>query len=218
MRAGTSDLYAERYREVIAWAVAEAPFPNESQSGDRHLVLPSADGVLIAAVDGAGHGPQAAAAAKVAVATLEAHAYESPIGLLGRCHDELKGSRGVVMTIAFIHWRDRTLTWAGVGNVEAVLFHGLGEYQTRPDRVLLRSGVIGYQLPPVRAEVLPLKPFDTLVIVTDGIKPNFADGLALSDDVQRIADGILARHRNGTDDALVLVARYLGGEGERPPA
>jgi hypothetical protein len=218
MSEGAPDLNAESYREVITWAVAEAPFPNESLSGDRHVVLPSADGVLIAAVDGAGHGAEAAAAAKVAVATLEAHAYESPIGLLVRCHEELKGSRGVVMTIAFIHLRDRTLTWTGVGNVEAVLFHGLGKYQTRPDRVLLRSGVIGYRLPPVRAEVLALKPFDTLVIVTDGITPNFADGLSLTEDLQLMADGILEKHYNGTDDALVVVVRYLGGDSGRPPA
>ena len=213
MSGSPSDLHTERYREVIAWAVAEAPFPNESQSGDRHVVLPSADGILIAAVDGAGHGAEAAAAAKVAVATLESHAYESPIGLLVRCHEELKGTRGVVMTIADLDLRQRTLTWVGVGNVEAVRFHGTGEFQASPDRALLRSGVIGYRLPPVRAEVLPLKPFDTLVIVTDGIKPNFDEGLSLSEDLQQIADGILARHHNGTDDALVLVVRYLGGEG-----
>ena len=218
MSGGTFELRVERYREVITWAVAEAPFPNETQSGDRHVVLPSADGVLIAAIDGAGHGAEAAAAAKVAAATLEAHACESPIGLLLRCHEELKGSRGVVMTIAFINLRDRTLTWAGVGNVEAVLFHGVGGYNTRPDRALLRNGVIGYRLPAVRAEVLPLKSFETLVIVTDGIKPNFDDGLSLSEDLQLIADGILARHHNGADDALVLVARYLGGDGDRPPA
>jgi negative regulator of sigma-B (phosphoserine phosphatase) len=218
MSGGTSEPRIERHREVVTWAVAEAPFPNESQSGDRYVVLPSADGVLIAAIDGAGHGVEAAAAAKVAVATLEAHAFESPIGLLVRCHEELKGSRGVVMTIAFIHLGERTLTWAGVGNVEAVLFHGIGKYATSADRALLRSGVIGYRLPPVRAEVLPLKSFDTLVIVTDGIKPNFDDGLVLADDLQVIADGILARHHNAADDALVLVARYVGGEGERPPA
>lgn len=218
MSGGTSELRVERYRAALAWAVSEAPFPNESQSGDRHVVLPSADGVLIAAIDGAGHGAEAAAAAKVAVATLEAHAFESPIGLLLRCHDELKGSRGVVMTIAFINLRDHTLTWAGVGNVEAVLFHGLGEYHAPPDRALLRNGVIGFRLPPVRAEVVPLKPFDTLVIVTDGIKPNFDDGLTLSEDLQLIADGILARHFSGADDALVLVARYLGGDGDRPTA
>jgi hypothetical protein len=209
---------AETSGEVLAWAVAEAPFPNERESGDRYVVQQSANGILIAVVDGSGHGAEAAAAAKIAASILEAHAWESPIALLLRCHDELKGTRGAVMTLAFIHIRDRTLTWIGVGNVEAVLCHGTGEGPTRPERALLRSGVIGYRLPSMRAEVLPLKPRDTLVIVTDGIKPDFDQGLVMSEDPQRIAEGILARYRNGLDDALVVVARYLGGECERTPA
>ena len=204
--------------EVFTWAIAETPFPNERESGDRYVIQPSDNGILIAAVDGIGHGADAAAAAKIAAATLQAHAGESPIALLLRCHDELKATRGAVMTLAFMHLRDRTLTWIGVGNVEAVLFHGPGAEPATPDRALLRNGVIGYRLPSVRAEVLPLKRGDTLVIVTDGIKPDFDDGLTLGDNLQRIADGILARHHNGVDDALVVVARYLGGEGEPTPA
>lgn len=198
--------------EVLTWAVAEAPFPNERESGDRYVVQRSANGILIAVVDGIGHGVEAAAAAKIAASTLEAHAWESPIALLLRCHDDLKGTRGAVMTLAFIHRRDRTLTWIGVGNVEAVLFHETGAEPTGPDRALLRSGVIGYRLPTLRAEVLPLTPRDTLVIVTDGIKPDFDRGLKLSGDPQRIAESILAGHQNGLDDALVVVARYLGGQ------
>ena len=111
----------------------------------------------------------------------------------------------------FIHLRDRTITWSGVGNVEAVLFHGRGLQQSRPDRAMLRSGVLGYRLPAMRAEVLPLQAFDTLVIVTDGIRPGFDEGLVLGDDLQVIANGILTRHFSRADDALVLVARYLGG-------
>jgi phosphoserine phosphatase RsbX len=62
----------------------------------------------------------------------------------------------------------------------------------------------------MRAEVLPLRPFDTLVIVTDGIRPGFEDGLVLGDDPQAIANGILSKHHGRGDDALVLVVRYLG--------
>lgn len=120
------------------------------------------------------------------------------------------------MTLAFVDLRDRTLTWLGVGNVEAVLFHRRREGTS--DRALLRAGIIGFRLPPVRAEVLPLKPLDTLILATDGIKPDFDDGLALDADPQHIADGILARYYSGNDDALVVVARYLGDERERPPA
>ena len=141
------------------------------------MVRPATDGILIAAVDGNGHGAEAAAAAKIAAATLEAFVRESPIALVLRCHEQLKGTRGAVMTLAFVHLRDRTLTWLGVGNVEAVLFRAARETSTAPDRALLRAGVVGYRLPPLRAEILPLKPFDTLIIATDGIKPGFDEGL-----------------------------------------
>jgi hypothetical protein len=62
-----------------------------------------------------------------------------------------------------------------------------------------------------------LKPLDTLIIATDGVKPGFDEGLTLDGDPQHIVDGILARHCSGID-ALVVVARYLGGDCERSPA
>ena len=128
--------------------------------------------------------------------------------------------RGQVEMIVhhFLHLRDRTLTWLGVGNVEAVLFHRARLSDMTRHRALLRAGVIGYRLPPLHAEILPLKPFDTLIIATDGIKPDFDEGLTLDGAPEHIADGILARHRSGMDDALVVVARYLGGDRERSPA
>ena len=211
---GQSSGAVERRHASVAFAVAAAPFPNERESGDRYLFRDCGDGILIAVIDGAGHGSEAAVAARIAVSTLEAHAHKSPIALLLRCHDDLKGTRGAVATAAFMNLRERTLTWAGVGNVDAMLFHG-GDNGAPPDRVLLRNGILGYRLPSVRAEVLPLTPLDTLVIVTDGIAPGFDDGLSLDEDPQTIANNILARHYNATDDALVVVVRYLGGGREQ---
>jgi len=195
---------------AMSWGVTEAALPSELESGDRYVVQPSETGVLIAVVDGMGHGAEAAAAATAAARTLTEFSGESPIALVLRCHEELRPTRGGVMTLAFVHPRDETLTWLGVGNVEAVLFHAPHE-GAPSDRVLLRAGVVGYHLPLLRAEVIPLKPFDTLVMVTDGISPDFADRLALDADPQQIADGILARHWKRTDDALVVVVRYIGG-------
>lgn len=208
---------AGRQQDRVAWAVAEATLPGQRQSGDRCLFRPSASGILIAVVDGIGHGDDAAAAATIAVETMEAHAAESPLALLVRCHQELKGTRGVVMTLASLDLRERTLTWLGVGNVEAMLFHD----RTRgvaSHRALLRNGVIGYHLPALRADVWPLQPRDTLIMVTDGITPDFGDALIFHDDLQRIANEILAKHHKVHDDALVLVARYLGDDGAPEPA
>jgi hypothetical protein len=202
----------------LACGVAESAHTSQPESGDHYLIQPYPRGLLIAAVDGMGHGVEAAAAAKRATATLAAFAQESPISLILRCHDELKGTRGAVMTMALLDMHERTLTWIGVGNVEAILFHGKPGSRLKPERALLRGGVVGYQLPALRAEVLPLMPFDTLVLTTDGVKPDFAESLAPNGDPQGLADLILARFRKANDDALVVVARYTGGDQPWPTA
>ena len=196
----------------MRWGVAEASLPNEPESGDRYVVQPCDDSLLLAVVDGTGHGAEAAAAATTAAATLKSFAHESPIALMLRCHEKLKGTRGAVMTLVFVHVSDRTLTWLGVGNVEAVVCHESGGTIRTIDRVLLRAGVIGYQLPVLRAETLPLRPRDTVILATDGVKPGFEEALDVSGDPQAVAEEILARHGGVGDDALVLVARYLGAE------
>src|SRR5213596_953460 len=196
--------------EAVVWGAAQSPFPNERESGDAYVVQPGADGVLIAALDGAGHGPEAAAATRTAVAILRAFAGESLVSLVLRCHEAIKGTRGVVMTLAFLGLRDQTLTWLAVGNVEAVLLHAGTAHDTRSKRAIGRGGVVGYQLPALRPEVIPLEPHDILLMATDGIEPAFADIVSLKEAPQRIADKILARYRKTTDDALVVVARYLG--------
>ena len=76
-----------------------------------------------------------------------------------------------------------------------------------------RAGVIGFRLPALRIDSVPVKAFDTLIMATDGIQPDFAEALSLDGRPQRIADSILSHHRKPNDDALVLVARYLGGDG-----
>jgi hypothetical protein len=78
--------------------------------------------------------------------------------------------------------------------------------------VLLQGGVVGLHLPALRGVVLPVAPGDTLLLATDGVRSGFASGLRLEEAPQQLADRILARDAKGTDDALVLVARYRGGE------
>jgi len=57
--------------------------------------------------------------------------------------------------------------------------------------------------------MLPISRGDTLVFVTDGIYSDFVLNLSALEAPQKSADRILAEHRRGNDDALVLVTRYL---------
>ena len=202
---------------LIEWGVATLALPGEAQSGDWHLVKPVGTGVLVAVVDGLGHGAEAATAAQAAVAALERHATESPIVLIERCHRALQGTRGAVMSVAMFARRDRSMTWLGVGNVEGLLIYGDGAARSGSPRISLvtRGGIVGSELPRLHPVVLPIAPGDTLIFATDGIREGFAEGLPSEAAPQHLADQILARHGKGTDDALVLVARYLGGAGTR---
>jgi len=202
---------------VIEWAVAELVLPGQTESGDRYLVTPAPDGVLVAVVDGLGHGADAAEAAKAAVRSLERHAQEPIITLIKSCHQSLAGTRGVVMSVAALDARAETMTWVGVGNVEGLLLYGDGAARSGAARASLvtRGGIVGSELPRLHPVVLAIAPGDTLFFATDGIREGFAEGLSPEAAPQQLADQILARHGKGTDDALVLVARYLGGAGTR---
>jgi negative regulator of sigma-B (phosphoserine phosphatase) len=68
---------------------------------------------------------------------------------------------------------------------------------------------VGYQVPRVRPSTLALAPGDLLVMVTDGIDPGFAATLDAGGSAQAVAERLFAAHSKGTDDALVVVVRYL---------
>ncbi|MBI4493272.1 MAG: SpoIIE family protein phosphatase [Chloroflexi bacterium] len=194
----------------LEWGVAGLALAGQPESGDLHLVKPFHHGVLVAVVDGLGHGDEAAAAARAAVATLESYAHEPLVALVQRCHEAIRRTRGVVLSLASFNLWDSTMAWLGVGNVEGLLVRADPKGGPAREHVTLRGGVVGYQVPPLHASVLSVRPGDTLAFATDGIRSSFAQEVVPGDPPQRIADRVLARHARGTDDALVLVARYLG--------
>ncbi|HKF51919.1 MAG TPA: SpoIIE family protein phosphatase [Candidatus Acidoferrales bacterium] len=200
---------------LVDCGVAAQALPGQTEIGDRHAIVQFDGGAMVAVVDGLGHGPGAAAAARIATEVLEQNARESVLTLVRLCHEELKPTRGVVMSLASFKASDATVTWLGVGNVEGVLLHR-DPYGTVGQEVLpLRGGVVGDQLPSLVASIVPVSRGDTLIFVTDGVRLGFADGLRPGS-AQAIADTILARFARGTDDALVLVARYTGPQKEVP--
>jgi serine phosphatase RsbU (regulator of sigma subunit) len=168
-----------------------------------------ANGGLVAVLDGIGHGEEAASAATAASAILEAHAQEPVVALIERCHEGLRATRGVAMSVASFNGPQGLVTWLGVGNVQGVLLRRGAASAEAEESLLLRAGVVGVQLPLLQAAVLPISIGDTLVFATDGIHRDFARGLARNHRPQKAAEGILARHGKTTDDALVLVVRFL---------
>ena len=195
---------------MVDYGIAKFVLPGENESGDHHLVRCSQSGILIAALDGIGHGEEAANAAKAAVSILKSGLDEPVISLVGRCHDGLRSTRGVVMSLASIDPERGMMTWLGVGNVQGALLRAGPNKPACQEPLLLRAGVIGSQLPSLQAAVLPISKDDTLIFATDGVRSDFAEGLSVLESPQRVADKILKKYSRGNDDALVLVARLTG--------
>jgi phosphoserine phosphatase RsbX len=200
-------------RSIIEWAVAGRPLgdPGEdNESGDVEVVAPFPEGVLVGVIDGLGHGPEAAHAARMAARVLEAHAGQPVQVLIQRCHENLRKTRGAVMSLVSFNSADSSITWIGIGNVEAVLLRRDPTADSRHEAISPRGGIVGFQLPPLRATALSILQSDILIMTTDGIRSGFTAGVNLHHSPQEIADSVLTLHNKGTDDSLVFVARYLG--------
>jgi serine/threonine protein phosphatase PrpC len=199
----------------LDWNVATRTMPGEPESGDIAVVWTFPDGALAAAVDGLGHGPEAARAARAAEEILRSSPGEPADRLVERCHQGLRRSRGVVMSVASFDATEDTMTWLGVGNVEGRLVRGSDEGEVHHESMVLHAGIVGYRLPALRSATLPVRHGDVLILTTDGIRGDFADPDDLSLPPQEIAQRILQEESKGTDDALVMVVRYLGGDAVR---
>lgn len=193
---------------AVDWAVCGAAYPGQMRSGDAFLVQETEAGVLVGVVDGLGHGEEAADVAERALESVRMTAGQSLIGSLTACHVALRGSRGVVMTLAMLDTHRAQLTWVAVGNVDAAVLRRRSAGQpAKRFSVPLRAGVLGDRLPPLREATVAMSAGDTLVAATDGISPAFLDEVDLSLDGRALACTLHRRYSRNDDDALVLVAR-----------
>jgi len=195
---------------MVEYGVAKYVLPGQGESGDHHLVCCNRNGILIAAIDGIGHGEEAANAARTAAALLRSSPDEPILSLVEHCHEKLRATRGVVLSLACIDPENGMMTWLGVGNVQGVLMRAEAKQGTVQESLLLRAGVVGSQLPALQATVLPIVRGDTLFFATDGVRGDFSSALSARENPQRAADRILNQYRSGNDDALVLVSRLAG--------
>ena len=203
---GTRDVSALRVPGLQV-GVAERALMGESRSGDMGVALSFTDGALVGAIDGRGHGAAAAEASRRALEALSAGPGATLGELFGACHEALRGTRGAVMTLVSFNFASAELSWFGVGNVEGRLLHA--DQAVRPEAPMLLGGVVGQSLPAIRPSRQRLQRGDMLVLATDGVAPDFAVQRHLGS-VDVIAGKILAEHARAQDDALVVVARYLG--------
>lgn len=197
----------------MEWSALQVAARNESVCGDEFVVNNYRDQVLLGAIDGLGHGEQALKASSQAKKSLKSFSGQSLISLVNSCHDELRQTRGAVMSLVVIDNWEQTMTWIGIGNVEGTLYRSNGSaIQKDMEHILLRGGVVGYQLPTLKASIISITPGDLLILTTDGVNNDYKDRINVNLTTDGIVGQISSRYIDQSDDALVIAARYAGVE------
>lgn len=193
-----------RRREVGVFGRALA---HEPVSGDHAAFVRDDDVLVLAVVDGIGHGPLAHDASGEAIVTFLGRPQGSPASILDACDQALRSTRGAVMSVARIDEHSHVLEHAGLGNVTTRV------ERYRQSRIFSGTtstlGTRGQRRKPL-AESIPVEPGEVVMMYTDGLKTRV--DLSGEPDLLRehpivIAQRIMTGFGRANDDALVLVAR-----------
>jgi anti-sigma regulatory factor (Ser/Thr protein kinase) len=177
----------------------------EVVSGDDWVLISDKDRHTVMVVDGLGHGPDAAAAARAATAALAREPQGTPAELLEAVHHALKSTRGAAAGIAVMQPGRGLVTYSGVGNIVARIHH---EGKTR--NLVSHNGILGSQVRKIQEFSCPFPASALLVMHSDGLATywDFEQYPGLGSKHPGVIAGVLYRdHQRSRDDATVAVFR-----------
>jgi serine/threonine protein phosphatase PrpC len=195
----------------MQFGVVNRALRGETSCGDAYFIREFENKVLVAVMDGLGHGDDAAAASNTAVEYIKNNYQKGLTEIIKGCHEELKKTRGAAIGIALIDPDRSVLRYAGVGNIEVRV---KSRTVIRPVSI---NGILGYNLRKVREEDFPYSPGDLIILHSDGISTKFDLNLYppefLGQHPQTIAERIAAEFGRERDDLTIVVARQdkMGG-------
>ena len=175
----------------------------EKYNGDTYFLKHFEDKAIAAVIDGLGHGQAASEASTIARLYLVEN-YKKPLDvIINGLHERLKGTRGVVISIALIDDKEGVLEYVGIGNVLTRIFNS-----TTPINPVKYSGCLGYILRNFRVFRYPWIKGNIIIMTSDGISeryvtnkyPNFFKKHPII-----IASTILKEYGKAHDDATILV-------------
>lgn len=200
----------EQHGSVIEWAVARQQTSETGGPALIPVVKATPNGILICLIDGLGQGPEAQNLAHVAEELMKEYTHQSLTELFGRCDNALRGTSGVSMTAAIISTGMNMVSWFGVGNVQATLFHRSPVADPRCHWLDRFNGVVGNSQYSFREMRLQIKPGDLLILATEGFGSDFTSLLPIDGKPRGVADQLLAAHARPETDSLIVVVRYMG--------
>ena len=181
------------------------PYPGEVECGDSWAFGSKSGAPSLFAVDGSGHGPHAASAARSAVDAFEKGDQKDSVRIMETIHRALAPTRGAAIAVARVDRPARVVRFSGIGNIAGAL---VSEGATK--RMVSLNGTAGHVAPRVREFVYPYSGAVTIILHSDGVsaKWDLAAYPGLAACRPSVIAGVLGRDfRRSNDDALIAVLR-----------
>ena len=181
------------------------PYQGCTESGDAWTWREFEDRISVLAVDGLGHGPGAAEAARAAAGVFEANAALSAAAILREMDNAVHHTRGAAAAIAQIVPGKRELIFSGIGNIAGVIVNSDSE-----QHLVSMNGIVGAHMGKPREFTYPWRPTSILVLHSDGVRSKWrlSDYNGLGSKPAALIAAVLWREAaRGTDDAAVVVVR-----------
>lgn len=181
------------------------PKPGETVSGDAWCHHQRVEGVLVAGIDGLGHGFGAEQAAHEACRVLDDEKHRPLSRLIQLLHEGLRPTRGAAVTLLEVDWDAGRAASVAVGNVTAAFITSAGI-----KRIAADNGIVGHVMAKPRELQHDCPPGAVLVMHSDGLtaswQPERYPGLMRYHPA--LIAGVLYRDcSRGRDDSLVVVIR-----------
>jgi phosphoserine phosphatase RsbX len=177
------------------------PFKGLNICGDSFLIE-ERDGALVAAViDGLGHGYESWVAASTAVEVIRGSLDLSVDGIVRRCHQELRVTRGAAIGVLKLD-AGGAGEFCGVGNIEVQSLNG-----SSPS-VFCLAGIVGHNLRTSKVMPVSMRPGDIYCLLSDGVSSRGNFKSCLPGDPESVARRIVEQWGQAHDDATALVIGF----------
>lgn len=194
---------------VFEIGAVSVPMAGEEVCGDGWAVVEQRERLTLLVVDGLGHGPVAAQAAREAERVFRSSPPADPAELIGRLHGALRTSRGAAAAIAAIDGEAGEVRFVGVGNIAGMVRANGDRRQT-----VSHNGTVGGEMRKVQEFRYPWGSSALLLMHSDGINTSWQleNYPGLTNAHPSVIAAVLYRDANrGRDDATVVVVRRTGG-------
>jgi anti-sigma regulatory factor (Ser/Thr protein kinase) len=193
-----------RSKEIEIGAVC-IPLGGETVAGDDWAVYGVKGRYILLVVDGLGHGPGAAEAAKAAKDTVEAKPSRTPAEHMDAIHNALRSTRGAAAAVIELKPSSEVGTFCGVGNIGCSVRSG-GELRS----LASHNGIVGHQMRKTQEFGFPFRNGALLFAYSDGMTSRWDASTypGLESRHPALIAGVLYRdHNRGRDDTTIVVAR-----------